>query len=99
MAIDMNKVKKNLVWDFNLDNEFVNRKKGYGFVIDLREQTPYLAVYHMSAYVSSTDITPQQPPQDLMLNALKEQDIDLNQNGLFPINQALRSWIEENLLQ
>ncbi|WP_066639805.1 DVU0772 family protein [Desulfolucanica intricata] len=98
MDIDMEKVKKNLVWDFDLEKEFIDRKYGYGFVIDLRDETPYLAVYHMGHYISKSEVIDQQPPKELLLEALKEKNIDLKKSGLFPINQALKEWIKENLL-
>ena len=99
MDYDMDKIKATLVWDFNIDREFTNRKKGYGFVIDLRNSLPCLVLYKMGKYVSVSHNCPQQPPQELILEALKEKDVNLEKGGLYNINQTLRSWIEANILK
>ena len=98
MNYAMDQIKANLVWDFNVDKEFINRKKGYGFVIDLRNCIPCLVLYKMGKYVSMSHNCPQQPPQELMLEALKEKGVNLENGGIYNINQALRCWIEENIL-
>ncbi|ACV62665.1 hypothetical protein Dtox_1812 [Desulfofarcimen acetoxidans DSM 771] len=99
MNYAMDQIKNNLVWDFNVEKEFINRKKGYGFVIDLRNCTPFLVLYKMAQYVSVSHNCPQQPPQELMLEALRERGVSLEESGLYNINSQLRTWIEENILK
>ena len=99
MNYAMDEIKAKLVWDFNVNKEFTNRKKGYGFVIDLRDCVPCLVLYKMGKYISTSHNCPQQPPQELMFEALKEKGVNLNIGGLFNINQTLRNWIEENILK
>ncbi len=99
--MDMAVVKKNIRWDFSIDNEFSapNRRTGYTFVIDQFAASPQLALYRIGPYSSHTDFLEKQPPQELLIKALSEQCIAPTEDGLFKINQELRHWIEDHLLK
>lgn len=99
--MNLTQVKDKLLWDCDLTQEFSNphRSTGYTFVIDLYAGQPQLTLYHMGPFGSHTDSLPQQPPQELLLQALQELRVDSSADGLFTINQTLRTWIEENLLK
>ena len=99
MNYSMDEIKTRLVWDFNVDKEFTNRKKGYGFLIDLRDCKPCLVLYKMGKYISTSHNCPQQPPKELLLEALKEKGANPEKSGLYNINQNLQCWIEENILK
>lgn len=88
-------------WDFQLENEFVNphRQSGYTFVIDQYEAEPQLALYRIGPYSSHTDPLERQPPRELLAKALQELHVSPEADGIYRINQELRSWIEQNLLK
>lgn len=93
-------IKNNLLWDFSLEQEFSKtpRKTGYTFVIDQFAATPRLALYRVGPFSSHTEHLEQQPPKELLVKVLGEQCIDPSVDGLFMINQELRDWIENNIL-
>jgi len=97
---DYSHVKHNLRWDLNLATEFQGKRPlGYSFVIDVLEGIPRLALYHMKINCSISTTVTTQPSRQLLLKALYNQGWHCGQDGLYQINEELRCWIQENLLQ
>lgn len=94
-------VKDNIDWNFSLENEFANpqRKASYTFVIDQYKTTSQLALYRIGPYSSHTEPLENQPPVELLKRALLEQQVAPADDGLYYINDELRSWIEMNVLE
>ncbi|AGL03051.1 DVU0772 family protein [Desulfoscipio gibsoniae] len=92
-------IKDQILWDFRLENENKNRQPGYAFVIDVFEQTPRVALYIIKKHLSKTQTLPddQQPPRDILLKALEEQNVDLKYANIYNINQQIRQWLEQNI--
>lgn len=90
-------IKDKIIWDFDLKNEFTNRTTGYGFVIDVCDNVPRLALYRMKPRVSDSTIIEQQPPLELLEKALKEQGITNPKDNLYHINKEVKEWIEKNV--
>ncbi|AQS59170.1 DVU0772 family protein [Desulforamulus ferrireducens] len=87
---------KDLVdWDYDFSNDFKKRDRGYTFVVDAWEETPKLALYKFTPYGVKCDYLEQQPPKEMLLEALQGQE--KNRENIYKINQALRNWIEENI--
>jgi len=98
---DMEKVKRRLMWDFRVEDEsanFMERRTGYAFVVDVAFGEPRLSLYHITRFGSKCDDLDQQPPNELLLKALVEQGATLGRDGIYNINQELRLWIEEHIL-
>ncbi|SHJ93659.1 DVU0772 family protein [Desulforamulus aeronauticus] len=87
-------IKALIDWDYDLQNEFKNRSRGYTFVVDAWE-TPKLALYKFTPFGVKCDYLEQQPPQELLLESLQGQE--KNPENIYKINQAIRTWIEENI--
>ncbi|WP_051688211.1 DVU0772 family protein [Desulfofalx alkaliphila] len=92
-------------WTFDLENEFKNKRQvGITFVIDLYKGTPRLVLYRIGPYSSYTVTLEKQPPKDLLLQAVRNQcttacgDIDVSHDGLYNIDDEIKSWIEDNYL-
>lgn len=91
--------RENILWDFDLNSEFRGqRKTGLGFVIDLLEGTPKLALYQMKVNHSASTTLDIQPPRDMLVRAVSEQGGHLEEENLYPINQELQAWVEQSLL-
>ncbi len=92
-------IKDLIIWDFNLKQEFKNdRSVGYGFVIDVCNGLPQLALYRMKRRLSDSNILKDQPPREILDKALEEQGINNPCDNIYHITPAVRKWIEENLL-
>lgn len=81
-------------WDYDFHNDFKQRERGYTFVVDAWD-TPKLALYKFTPFGVKCDYLDQQPPQDMLLEAMKGQE--KNPENLYKITQAIRTWIEENI--
>lgn len=90
-------IKALIDWDYDLENEFRNKEKGYTFVIDVFSSEPKLALYKFTPYMTKCDYLDHQPPQKMMQKALEDQNAS-GKDGVFKINPELRSWIESNIL-
>lgn len=93
-------VKKNLLWDLDLQREFrMPRRTGYSFVIDVLDGNPQLALYHLKNNYSTSTTLSEQPPRELLFTAVREQTGAMPGDNLYPVNTALRRWIEQYLLK
>jgi len=45
-------IENKIIWDFNVGNEFKNRREGYAFVVDVYEGIPKLSLYKIKKYSS-----------------------------------------------
>ncbi|WP_347488403.1 DVU0772 family protein [Desulfoscipio sp. XC116] len=92
-------IKDEIFWDFRLENENKNRQPGYAFVIDVIDQTPRVALYIVKKHLSKTQTLPsgQQPPGEMLLNALQEQNANLKYDNIYNINREIRQWLEQNI--
>jgi len=90
-------IKNSILWDFQLENEFKNRRRGYAFVIDVCDEIPLLAIYVIKDNVSKTQVMQEQPPRELMIKAVEEQGGNIKQDHLFNINGEIRRWREDNI--
>jgi hypothetical protein len=92
-------IKDAVIWDINLEEEFNNRTVGYGFVIDVCNGLPSLALYRMKRRVSNSTTMQQeqQPPRELLLKALQDQGLTKPKDNIYPITDEVRKWIEDNL--
>ncbi|AEG60421.1 DVU0772 family protein [Desulforamulus ruminis] len=91
-------IKPLIEWDYDFNNEFKNRERGYTFVIDVWECKPKLALYKFTPFGVKCDHLDQQPPEEMLQSALREQTENA-QDGIYKISPELRSWIEKNVLQ
>lgn len=91
-------IKDDIIWDFNLQEEFNNRCVGYGFVIDVCDGVPRLALYRMKKRLSDTNILQQQPARELLDKALQDQGYTKPRDNIYQITGDVRQWIEDNLL-
>ena len=90
--------KEEVRWNLSLESEFAGpRQAGYTFVIDVLDSAARLALYHMKQNYSQSTTLDTQPPGDILLKALREQGISPHQDGLYPINREIRSWIEDTM--
>lgn len=96
--INVKEIKDQILWDFDLKNEFKNRPKGFAFVIDVYDKTPRLALYKVSAFISQTKPVDKQPPREMMVRAVEEQGGSLEDCDLFNVNEEIKNWVKENLL-
>lgn len=88
----------NIIWDFDLHKEFIgHRQTGTGFVIDVLDGVPRLALYRMKMNYSASATLAEQPPRELLLEAVRQQDGDTAKENLYQINSALKCWIEGRL--
>ena len=95
---DAESVGKNICWDVDLEREFKGtRPKGYTFVIDVCEGVPRLALYRMKPNYSTSTTLDKQPPRGLLEKAVGERG-GLDAENIYPINNQVRAWIEQNLL-
>lgn len=94
-------IKDHILWDFRLENENKERKMGYAFVIDIFEKTPQLALYIVKKHLSKTQTLQedQQPPREMLLKALEEQNVDFKYDNIYNINDQIRQWVKENLIK
>lgn len=90
-------IKPLIDWDYDLNNDFKNKEKGYTFVIDVFQAEPKLALYKFTPFMTKCDYLDQQPPLEMMIKALEEKDHG-GKDGVFNIDSALRTWIEDNIL-
>ncbi len=97
--MDLEKVKKRLDWEHKFDSEFKTRESGYTFVIDVINRQPMVSLYRFSPYITKSEPLEQQPPLDMLNEALADQGNEALKDGVFYINEKIRSWIEENILQ
>ncbi|MDO7786080.1 DVU0772 family protein [Desulforamulus aquiferis] len=91
-------IKALIDWDYDLNNDFKKKEKGYTFVIDVWEAKPKLALYKFTPFMTKCDYLEKQPPLEMMMNALEEQGTN-GSDGVFKINPTLRNWIESNILE
>ncbi|KJS14940.1 MAG: hypothetical protein VR69_15860 [Peptococcaceae bacterium BRH_c4b] len=94
----LDSIKDGVIWDFDLKDEFNNRSVGFGFVIDVCDGVPRLALYRMKKRLSDSNILQQQPDRELLDKALQDQGLTKLRDNLYPITGDVRKWIEENLL-
>jgi len=95
-------IKGNILWDFRLEDEFKGeRHNGYAFVVDVCDKKPRLALYMIKDRLSKTQTLQdkQQPPEEMMFRVVEEQGGNMNLDDLYNINEELRNWVENNLLQ
>lgn len=92
-------MKGELQWDVDLEREFMQpRRTGYTFVIDICDGVPRLAVYRIRSCYSASTTLEQQPPAALLERAVGGRGATMPADNLYPINDEVRSWIEQNLL-
>lgn len=96
--MDIERVAANIDWDFKLGDEFKTKHYLFTFIVDLSNQKANLALYKVGPYSAKSEFMEMQPPQEMLLNALAEQGVNINQEGLYPVNRELRTWIEKNIL-
>ncbi|MCF8011080.1 MAG: hypothetical protein K9L17_09240 [Clostridiales bacterium] len=97
--VDLNKVKDKLIWDFDVKNEFTtDRKKGFAFVIDVIDNEARLSMYKVSTYVSETTSVAKQPPQEMLVKAIKEQGGNMENEDIYNVNKEIKDWIMDNLM-
>ena len=94
----LDSIKDGVIWDFDLQDEFNNRSVGFGFVIDVCDGIPRLALYRMKKRLSDSTILQQQPDRELLDKALQDQGLTKPRDNIYPITGNVRKWIEENLL-
>jgi len=95
-------IKNDVLWDFCLEDEFkCERRNGYAFVVDVCDKKPRLALYMIKDRLSKTQTLQdkQQPPEEMLAQAVEEQGGNLNLDNLYNINAALRDWVQKNLFQ
>lgn len=92
------KIMDKLIWDYNLKEEFKEKRVGYAFVIDAWENPPKLSLYTVKLNGTMGDILPVQPPKEMLIKALEEQGVKPGQGEYHAINAEIRSWIESNIL-
>jgi len=94
-----NEIKELILWDFRLEDENKNRQPGYAFVIDVFKQNPQMALYVIKKHLSKTQTLPdeQQPPREMLLKALEEQNVNLKYDNIYNINQEIRQWLKQNI--
>lgn len=91
--------RENICWDFDLNSEFRGqRKTGFGFVVDVLDGTPKLALYHMKVNYSTSTTLHCQPPLDMLVKAVYDQGGHLEEENLYPINHELKDWVEQRIL-
>ncbi|MCL5289826.1 MAG: DVU0772 family protein [Eubacteriales bacterium] len=98
--MDVEKIKQNLDWDYNFEKEqnSINRSLCYTFAVDVFESTPRLVLYAVKRNGSMTDDLDEQPPREMLLKAVVEQGGSLDKSRLYKINEEVRRWIEDNFL-
>jgi len=93
-------VEENICWDVDLEREFIRpRQTGYSFVIDLCDGIPRLALYCMKINHSTSTTLDKQPPRGLLEEAIAGRGGNKNNDNLYPINEEVRRWIEQNWLE
>lgn len=102
MDLDLDKIKERLEWDYDLKNEFTNRKfrkQGcFTFVIDVWRGVTQVMLYRVAVNGSETVEIDKQPPLEMIEKALAEQGISPKKDGVYNVNQELREWLEANVL-
>lgn len=98
--MDVEKIKQNLNWEYDFEKEqnTINRNLCYTFAVDVFENTPRLVLYAVKRNGSMTDDLEVQPPREILLKAVVEQGGSLDKSRLYKINEELRRWIEDNFL-
>ena len=94
-------IKDDVLWDFRLEDEFkCERRNGYAFVVDVCDKKPRLALHMIKDRLSKTQTLQdkQQPPEEMLAQAVEEQGGSLAQDNLYNINGILRDWLLKNLL-
>lgn len=99
-AKNLSSIKDEILWDYDIanDGKFGSTTKGFAFVIDVYDKKPRLALEKISAFVSSTVLLEDQPPQEMLVKAIKEQGGDLNKSALYNTNEEIKEWVKQNLL-
>ncbi|MFA7468537.1 MAG: DVU0772 family protein [Desulfotomaculaceae bacterium] len=98
-SFDLSRVEENIYWDVDLDCEFMRpRRTGYSFVIDLCDGIPRLALYRMQVNHSTSTTLDRQPPRGLLVQAVTSRGISMSADNIYPIDDKVRMWIEQNLL-
>ncbi len=95
-------IKNDVLWDFCLEDEFKHERcNGYAFVVDVCDQKPRLALYMIKDRLSKAQTLQdkQQPPEEMLAQAVMEQGGNLNLDNLYNINEALRNWVQKNLFE
>lgn len=102
LQVDLEKVKERLIWDFDVKSEFKDRgfrkQAGFTFVIDVWCGVPKVTLYRIALNGSESIDIDQQPPQEMIINAIEEQGGSPKKDGLYNISPEIRSWIEVNIL-
>lgn len=83
-------------WDYDFNNEFKNRERGYTFVIDAWS-SPKLALYKFTPFGIKCDHTEIQPPIEMLEKAISQQEE--SKEKMYKINPEIRVWIEDNILK
>lgn len=79
------------------DKEPRQEIKGYVFYIDTMDKEPMLFLMrHTAADFGETVAQVREIPQDLVRGAIEEKK-DKAYFGMYPINRAVRSWLEQEL--
>ena len=98
--MDVEKIRSYLNWDYDIEHEQarIDRPLCYTFAVDVFERAPRLVLYAVKRNGSVTDDLEKQPPREMLLQAVAERGGSLDKSRLYPVNAALRRWIEENIL-
>ncbi|MFZ5597321.1 MAG: DVU0772 family protein [Bacillota bacterium] len=91
-------IEDKIFWDFKVGDEFKVGKFGYAFVIDVYDNEPKLALYKIKKYSCESNPVKKQPDRDMLLNAVKNQGDGLMRDGLYSIDDNLKSWIKSVLM-
>lgn len=99
-SFDLSQVEENICWEVDLEREFMRpRRTGYSFVIDLCDGIPRLALYRMKINHSTSTTLDRQPPRGLLVKAITSRDGSMSSDNIYPIDNEVRKWIEQNLLK
>ena len=97
--MDIEKIKARLSWNHKFENEFKTREYGYTFVIDVIDGRAMVSLYRFSPFGAKSEPLDNQPPGELITNALVKQGSKNYQDGLYYIDDTIKEWIEKNILK
>ncbi len=97
--MDVEKIKAKLNWNHKFENEFKTRDYGYTFVIDVIDGKAMVSLYRFSPFGVKSEPLDNQPPSEMITDALLKQGVEVCRDGLYYIDDAIKEWIEKNILQ